>query len=87
MKKTGVSVEMAFRLSKAFGSSPETWLGMQMALICGGYETARIAYQLSDSRRSSWDSLDPIHVADVLPVLVSTNFRKQNGDRVRPRYT
>ena len=27
----GVSVEMAIRLSKAFGSSPETWLGMQMA--------------------------------------------------------
>ena len=28
---TGVSVEMAIRLSKAFGSTPETWLGMQMA--------------------------------------------------------
>ena len=30
-EKAGVSVEMAIRLSKAFGSSPETWLGMQMA--------------------------------------------------------
>ena len=30
-EKAGISVEMAFRLSKAFGSSPETWLGMQMA--------------------------------------------------------
>ncbi len=30
-EKAGLSVEMAFRLSKAFGSSPETWLGMQMA--------------------------------------------------------
>jgi addiction module HigA family antidote len=30
-ERTGISVEMAFRLSKAFGSSPETWLGMQMA--------------------------------------------------------
>lgn len=30
-ERTGVSVEMAIRLSKAFGSSPETWLGMQMA--------------------------------------------------------
>jgi addiction module HigA family antidote len=30
-EKAGVSVDMAFRLSKAFGSSPETWLGMQMA--------------------------------------------------------
>ena len=27
--KSGVSTEMAVRLSKAFGSSPETWLGMQ----------------------------------------------------------
>ena len=30
-EKTGVSVEMAIRLSKAFGSSPETWLQMQIA--------------------------------------------------------
>ncbi len=29
--RTGVSVEMAIRLSKAFGSTPETWLGMRMA--------------------------------------------------------
>ena len=28
--KTGISPEMAIRLSKAFGSAPETWLGMQM---------------------------------------------------------
>ena len=28
----GVSTEMAIRLSKAFGSTPETWLGMQMSL-------------------------------------------------------
>ena len=30
-EKAGISVEIAIRLSKAFGSSPETWLGMQMA--------------------------------------------------------
>jgi addiction module HigA family antidote len=29
--KAGISTEMAIRLSKAFGSSPETWLGLQMA--------------------------------------------------------
>ena len=29
--RKGVSVEMAIRLSKAFGSTPETWLGMKMA--------------------------------------------------------
>lgn len=30
-ERAGVSVEMAIRLSKAFGSTPETWLGLQMA--------------------------------------------------------
>ena len=30
-EKAGVSVDMAFRLSQAFGSTPETWLGLQTA--------------------------------------------------------
>ncbi|MCY4606285.1 MAG: HigA family addiction module antitoxin [Gemmatimonadetes bacterium] len=30
-ERRGISTEMAIRLSKAFGSTPETWLGMQMA--------------------------------------------------------
>ena len=30
-EKSSVSIEMAYRLSKAFGSTPETWLGMQLA--------------------------------------------------------
>ena len=29
--KVSVSIEMAYRLSKAFGSTPRTWLGMQLA--------------------------------------------------------
>jgi len=29
--KAGISPEMAIRLSKAFGSTPETWLQMQVA--------------------------------------------------------
>ena len=29
--KTSVSVEMAYRLSKAFGSTPRAWFGMQLA--------------------------------------------------------
>ena len=29
-EKSGISPDMAVRLSKAFGSSPRTWLGMQM---------------------------------------------------------
>ena len=30
-ERAGVSVDMALRLSKAFGSTPEIWLGLQMA--------------------------------------------------------
>ncbi len=30
-ERTGVSAEIAVRLSKAFGAAPETWLGMQTA--------------------------------------------------------
>ena len=30
-ERSGISVDMAIRLSKAFGSSPEAWLGMQTA--------------------------------------------------------
>ena len=29
-EKSGISPEMAIRLSKAFGSDPDVWLGMQM---------------------------------------------------------
>lgn len=29
--KAGISPEMALRLTKAFGSTPETWLAMQVA--------------------------------------------------------
>ena len=34
-EKSGVSVEMAIRLSKAFGSSPETCWGCRRLLTCG----------------------------------------------------
>ena len=30
-ERTGLSLEMAIWLSKAFGSTPETWFGMQTA--------------------------------------------------------
>ena len=30
-EKASISIEMAYRLSKGFGSTPETWLGMQLA--------------------------------------------------------
>jgi len=34
-ERAAISPEMAIRLSKAFGSSPEVWLGLQM-----GYDLA-----------------------------------------------
>jgi antitoxin HigA-1 len=39
--KGGISAEMAVRLSKAFGSSPEVWLGMQMEYDLAQVEKAR----------------------------------------------
>jgi addiction module HigA family antidote len=30
-EKAGISIDMAIRLSKAFGSSPEMWIGLQTA--------------------------------------------------------
>jgi addiction module HigA family antidote len=39
--KSGISPEMAIRLSKAFGSTPETWLRMQLA------------YDLAQARKNS----------------------------------
>jgi addiction module HigA family antidote len=39
--KAGISPEMSIRLSKAFGSSPEVWLGMQME------------YDLSQARKNA----------------------------------
>ena len=47
-EKAGVSVEMAIRLSTAFGSSPETWLGMQMAY--GLWQAQSRAEQLTVER-------------------------------------
>lgn len=37
-ERAGVSPEMAIRLSKAFGSTPEVWLGLQL-----DYDLARAA--------------------------------------------
>ena len=43
-EKAGISPEMAIRLSKAFGSSPEVWLGLQVEydLVLAGREARRI---------------------------------------------
>lgn len=49
-ERASISIEMAYRLSKTFGSTPETWLGMQRAFdlarsrrLEGTIEVERIA--------------------------------------------
>jgi addiction module HigA family antidote len=56
--KSGISPEMAIRLSKAFGSSPETWLKMQLD------------YDLAQARRGE----DRILVKRVQPPHDRTHF-------------
>lgn len=50
--QAGISAEMALRLSKAFGSSPETWLQLQLA------------YDLAQARKRE----DTIRVRTVIDV-------------------
>jgi addiction module HigA family antidote len=42
-EKAGISPKMSIRLSKAFGSSPEVWLGLQME------------YDLSEAQKHAGD--------------------------------
>ena len=58
--KAGISPEMAIRLSKAFGSTPETWLRLQMAYDLalarqheGSILVARVTAQSCDNGISS----------------------------------
>ena len=44
--KAGISPEMAVRLSKAFGATPETWLRLQMA-----YDLAQVRHQNINVKR------------------------------------
>ena len=41
-EKAGISAEMAVRLAKAFGSTAETWLRMQVAFDLANVSTCRI---------------------------------------------
>ena len=41
-EKSSVTVEMADRLSRAFGSTPETWLGLQTAYDLWQTRTLRV---------------------------------------------
>ena len=52
--KAGISPQMSIRLSKAFGSRPEVWLGLQMQYdLARAEKTAHRGIPLSRSQSSS----------------------------------
>ena len=55
--KSGISPEMAIRLSKAFGSTPETWLRMQVA-----YDLAAVRKDESKIRVYRQHVLQELHM-------------------------
>lgn len=56
--KGGISPEMAVRLAKAFGATPETWLRLQMAYDLAQVEQKDISVKRV-SRRAMTDELHP----------------------------
>ena len=60
-EKAAISPEMAIRLSKAFGSSPEMWLGMQMEYDLAQAEkhAGRIRVERITGRRAATGEIDP----------------------------
>jgi antitoxin HigA-1 len=54
-EKAGISREMSIRLSKAFGSSPEVWLGLQMEydLAEAEKDAGKIKVQRINGRRAA----------------------------------
>jgi len=56
--KAGISPEMAVRLSKAFGTAPETWLRLQMAYDLAQVQQKKISVKRVP-RRAMADDLHP----------------------------
>ncbi len=52
--RSGLSPEMAMRLAKAFGSSPETWLGMQI-----DYDLAQLRRRAADIKVERYRAREP----------------------------
>jgi addiction module HigA family antidote len=53
--KSGISPEMALRLSKAFGSRPEVWLGMQLDYDLAQARLRKDRIQVKRGQRHSRD--------------------------------
>jgi plasmid maintenance system antidote protein VapI len=65
--KSGISPEMSIRLSKAFGSNPEVWLGMQLD------------YDLAPARRHE----SAIHAERAFRVSKRNVSRSSDGEKTR----
>ncbi len=50
-EKRGVTPEMALRLTRAFGSTPEVWLGLQMGVDIWDAQHGRRAPEIEQVRR------------------------------------
>src|ERR1019366_9350347 len=61
--KSGISPEMAIRLTKAFGSTPETWLQMQLA------------YDIRSQHRKQMTSRKAMQV--IYPIVVTSRRSKK----------
>jgi addiction module HigA family antidote len=64
--KAGISPEMSIRLSKAFGSKPEVWLGMQMEYdLAQANNMPDCQSRWSQGKDLSWEPLRPELVVEV----------------------
>ena len=72
--KSGISPEMSLRLSKAFGSSPETWLRMQL-----DYDLAKAAARGSHSCTTGSTNRTPECSERIRNQLMSLYANRENG--------
>jgi addiction module HigA family antidote len=77
--KSGISPEMAIRLSKAFGSTPETWLRMQLA-----YDLARARKDESKIKVRRVRVLRPDPADGRLSSLIQRALDDERNGRTRP---
>lgn len=79
--KSGISPEMAIRLSKAFGSTPETWLRMQVA-----YDLARALKDESKIKVRRVRVSRPEPAARRIDSLIQRALEDERNGTMRPLY-
>jgi addiction module HigA family antidote len=56
-ERSGVTPEMALRLSRAFSTSPELWMNMQR-----GYDL-----WIAENKTNEWMKVEPVYVPEPIP--------------------